>query len=422
MTKKTTTRKKKGASDERREMERKAETDAAYKETGLSTIEPAPLAMEGRGPRDLLANLDLAGMREVAQWFAKTTMVPKVFHNKPDDLVVCWCFGAELGITPLQSMTSIAVVNGNPTVWGVAVPALVRNAPGFVKLEEDNNFEDCDSLKEAWAECTIIRKNASGATETHRKRYSYKMAMTAGLTGKDNWKNHPGMMLENRARNWTSRVAFPEVLRGMPVREEVAEEMRTADVRLIDGEPPSTKGSDALGDKLGERREATTPADPSDGTSDPSSAPGEVERDLETIAFVFYGHARPEQTPADFKPWAVWVDPKAQPGALQQVHRFEPKEGLTAELLASEIEFDYWEWANFVLSPDQAEFVRERITKDVREAALDANISSKHLLGWCNLESKATKDDRAKDAAGVRVQILARAYWAIVDGTLGGGQ
>lgn len=201
-------------------------------------------------PRDLLAGKTIEQLFEIAERFAATDMVPKQFRGKGADIAVCWAFGASLGINPMQSLTSIAVVNGQPSVWGTAVGALVQAQPDFADMVERNNFADADKTMDLWAECELQFRSGRAAVV---KRYTYKQAVAAGLTGKDNWKNHPQMMLENRARNWAARVAFPGALKGFPVREEMLDEapVRPADFTVRDAEPAEPKkGNDALADAL----------------------------------------------------------------------------------------------------------------------------------------------------------------------------
>lgn len=47
-------------------------------------------------------------------------------------------------------------------------------------------------------------------------------AAKAGLKGKQGpWTQYPKRMMQMRARSWALRDVFPDVLRGMPVAEEV---------------------------------------------------------------------------------------------------------------------------------------------------------------------------------------------------------
>ena len=178
--------------------------------------------------------MDINQLREAAGWMAKTDLVPQAYRNKPDNCVVCWCYGAERGLTPLNALNSIAVVNGTPTVYGTAVTALVTSHPNFAGMTEANNFDEIDDAKDAVATCTMHRRMAGGKVESFTKSFSYADAIRAGLTGKDNWKGYPKMMLENRARNWCARVAFADALRGMAVKEEIEDLATMAKAEVVD--------------------------------------------------------------------------------------------------------------------------------------------------------------------------------------------
>lgn len=218
--------------------------------TDLATIDDdtprAPILSE---PVDMLAGKTIDELVPYAERFAKSALIPNQYRGKPDDVLVCWMFGASLGINCMQSLTSIAVVNGTPSVYGTSLNALIQAQSNFADIIERDNFDEQPDLKQQWAECEIRFRNGR---EPVVKRYTYTMAVAAGLTGKDNWKNHPQMMLGNRARAWAGRVAFPGALRGLPVYEELLDEtIRTVPATVHDVEPePPKKGTDGLGEAL----------------------------------------------------------------------------------------------------------------------------------------------------------------------------
>ena len=63
---------------------------------------------------------------------ARSGMVPKDFVGKPDAICIAIQMGSELGLAPMQALQNIAVVNGRPSIWGDAMPALCR-ASGVLK-------------------------------------------------------------------------------------------------------------------------------------------------------------------------------------------------------------------------------------------------------------------------------------------------
>jgi len=102
------------------------------------------------------------------------------------------------------------VINGRPALWGDAVIALVRASPlcEYIYETDDGNT-------------ATIRVKRRGEEEQVRS-FSMDDAKTAGLAGKQGpWSQYPKRMRQMRARAFALRDVFPDVLRGMPVAEEI---------------------------------------------------------------------------------------------------------------------------------------------------------------------------------------------------------
>lgn len=145
-----------------------------------------------------------------SNYLAESDMVPKDFKGKPGNCLIAMQWGSELGLKPLQSLQNLAVINGRPALWGDAVIALVLASPVCEYVTED------DDGKTAY--CRVKRK---GAPEQVRS-FSIDDAVKAGLAGKQGpWTQYPKRMRQMRARAFALRDVFPDVLRGMPVAEEL---------------------------------------------------------------------------------------------------------------------------------------------------------------------------------------------------------
>lgn len=154
---------------------------------------------------------NLVEATSLANQIAESAFAPKEFRNKPQDCLMAMMYGNEIGLPPMASLQSIAVINGRPSVWGDAALALVQNHPDF----EDNQEVWDDETKTAT--CTIQRKGRSEVV----RRFSMVDAKVAELTGKENYKKYPARMCQMRARSWAMRDLFPEVFKGISIREEV---------------------------------------------------------------------------------------------------------------------------------------------------------------------------------------------------------
>ena len=145
-----------------------------------------------------------------ADMLATSDLVPKDFQRKPGNILVAMQWGAEVGLKPLQALQNIAVINGRPSLWGDAVIALVRSSPACEYVIEE---EDGDA-----AVCRVKRRGEPEQVRT----FSMADAKTAGLAGKAGpWTQYPRRMRQMRARAFALRDVFPDVLKGLPVAEEL---------------------------------------------------------------------------------------------------------------------------------------------------------------------------------------------------------
>jgi len=66
-------------------------------------------------------------MWRFAKAVAASGLAPKDMQ-KPETLLVAIEMGLEVGLTPMQAIQNIAVINGRPGLWGDAIPGLVRSS------------------------------------------------------------------------------------------------------------------------------------------------------------------------------------------------------------------------------------------------------------------------------------------------------
>lgn len=156
------------------------------------------------------APTSLAELMDFAKEIAKSDMIPKDYIGKPGNVVVAMQWGAEIGLKPLQSLQSIAVINGRPTIWGDNALALVQASPL------------CEFVDESESDAThgVCRVKRRGEPE-HVQVFTVEDAKKAGLWGKAGpWTTYPARMLKLRARSWALRDKFSDVLRGLQITEE----------------------------------------------------------------------------------------------------------------------------------------------------------------------------------------------------------
>lgn len=150
---------------------------------------------------------------EFSKMLARSGMVPKDYVGKPDAVMVALQWGAEVGLSPLQALNGISIINGKPSLWGDAALALVRGHPACAGIREG-----CEGDGDAmFGFCEITRRGEA----MQRRTFSVPEAKKAGLWGKSGpWQQYPARMLQMRARGFAIRDVFPDALRGVITREE----------------------------------------------------------------------------------------------------------------------------------------------------------------------------------------------------------
>jgi len=161
-----------------------------------------------------LALQSVTDAMKFSETVANSDFAPKDFRGKPASCMLAIQCGAEIGLAPLQSLQSIAVVNGRPSVYGDAALAVCKasNVCEYVTESIDGDGE------QMVATCTAKRRGYPQPTVV---KFSVADAKKASLWGKSGpWSQYPRRMLQMRARGFALRDAFPDVLKGLVTAEE----------------------------------------------------------------------------------------------------------------------------------------------------------------------------------------------------------
>jgi hypothetical protein len=157
------------------------------------------------GKMDLIAQQ--THLKELATTLAKSTMIPAAFRAKPIDAFVVILQGQELGLSPMQSLNSIVVIQGKPTLSAQLMLALCR-----AKIKDFSL-----SVKQEAESVTVTGKRGDDSFES---TWGKDKAAAMGLLGKDNYKKQLVTMLRWRAISEVCRVLCPDVLMGVYATEE----------------------------------------------------------------------------------------------------------------------------------------------------------------------------------------------------------
>lgn len=157
---------------------------------------------------------------ELAAWIAKSDLAPRDYKDKPQNVLIAMQMGLEVGLSPMQAIQNIAVINGRPSIWGDAMLALVQNHKDFESIDENQSTAEKGV-------CIVKRRGM----EPQRREFTVDDARKAGLWGKQGpWQTAPARMLKLRARAFALRDTFADALRGLQSAEEQRDVVETTTV------------------------------------------------------------------------------------------------------------------------------------------------------------------------------------------------
>ena len=155
-------------------------------------------------------------MLAFAEYVASSPFCPTGM-KKPGDILVCLQAGAEIGLSPMTSLQSIAVINGRPGIFGDAALALVR-ASGLLEAFKEEMIGAKDTGDDYGCQVTLKRFGY----DQHIEIFTIADAKRAKLWGKAGpWTQYPKRMLKFRSRGFALRDMFGDVLKGFKIIEEL---------------------------------------------------------------------------------------------------------------------------------------------------------------------------------------------------------
>lgn len=196
-----------------------------------------------------------AKMLQYADWRFKAGLVPKGYKN-PGSVFLAIEAGMAFGFTPDQALKSIAVINGQTSLWGDGLKGVVERSP------------ECEYVHE-WLEgtgdemvaiCETKRKNRP---EPLTRKFSVAHAKRAGLWKKETYQLYPERMLQMRARAFCLRDQYADLLKGLGDAQE-----------LLDLEVSKQPGLKRPRAKIASDASLSAPAQPAQSPQPSFEAPG----------------------------------------------------------------------------------------------------------------------------------------------------
>lgn len=163
---------------------------------------------------------------QIANRVARTEMVPKALHGRPEAAFAVMLYGNELGLGPMQSLQSIHFIEGKPSQSADLMRSTVLRHGHTIDVRE-------------WTreKCVLYGKRKDDGTDLIVE-YTVDDAKDANLLHKDVWKKFRKDMLLARATTQLCRAKFSDCLSGVIYTPEELE-----DVVVEDGPPRTTSGS-----------------------------------------------------------------------------------------------------------------------------------------------------------------------------------
>ena len=150
----------------------------------------------------------LAEVGQLAHAIANTDFVPKAMRGNEAAIVAAIMYGDEVGLSPMQSLAKIAVIDGKPSLAAEGQRALILAAGHYIWPE------DFTTTKVTWAGRRHDLDTISRVT------WTLDDAKKANLAGKQNWRTYPRAMLSARASAELARAVFADVIGGLAATEE----------------------------------------------------------------------------------------------------------------------------------------------------------------------------------------------------------
>lgn len=200
--------------------------------------------------------------------------------------------GAEVGLPPITALSTIAIINNRPCVWGDGAVALIQASGKLEKMTIEYIGEMPDDGAETGKFARSFGRRVTmwrvGQSEPYIGEFTAGDAVRAHLwlnPKRVPWIEHPKRMLKWRAFSQPASDGFSDCLMGLMIRE-VVEDLPPdapppADTSFLTDDAPMPQQQLAAPDTARDQRVGETP---SPGASTPEPASASTEREAPSAA------------------------------------------------------------------------------------------------------------------------------------------
>lgn len=194
----------------------------------------------------------IAPVIRLAEHIATTDFVPRGLRNNVPATSAAMLYGREIGLPPMTALSSIAMIEGRPSLSAEAMRALVFAHGHEIIID-----------KATGAECVMRGRRRGSEDWSAPVVWTVDMARAAALMHKDNWKHYPRSMLVARATTELCRNLFPDVILGFRSAEELED---------VGGEPQPEQKEPRSSTRVARKRAAKNPHERAVAETPPSAA------------------------------------------------------------------------------------------------------------------------------------------------------
>ena len=204
----------------------------------MSEDKQSAIAKVTHGPGGLELRT-FADVWSFAQCLVKSGMAPPGLDTV-EQVVIAIEMGAEIGLKAMQAVQGIAVINRKPCVYGDSMLGTCQASAAWDHGVFSEWYTGEYPNDDFTAHCRVGRVGAEYPVECS---FSVADAKQASLWGKSGpWTSYTKRQMMWRARTWSCRNAFADVLKGLTVAEEAQDFAAVIDAPQTASLPAQSRG------------------------------------------------------------------------------------------------------------------------------------------------------------------------------------